>query len=97
MCSLINNNNNNNYYYYNYRLPGFTTPTVSYMIPLIQDAAVISIVTFSVSISLAQVFAKQYNYTVSANQVSIHSRKSIPVIYVLYMYNNYRSSLLMEL
>ena len=95
MCSLINNNNNY-YYYYNYRLPGFTTPTVSYMIPLIQDAAVISIVTFSVSISLAQVFAKQYNYTVSANQVSIHSRKSIPVIHV-YMYNNYRSSLLMEL
>ncbi|XP_019864177.1 PREDICTED: solute carrier family 26 member 6-like [Amphimedon queenslandica] len=49
-------------------LPSPSLPTVSYMIPLIQDAAVISIVTFSVSISLAQVFAKQHNYTVSPDQ-----------------------------
>ena len=45
------------------------------MIPLIQDAAVISIVTFSVSISLAQVFAKQHNYTVSPDQV----KKDLPL------------------
>lgn len=61
-----------------FRLPNFTPPKSTYMLIILQDAAVISIVTFSVAISLAQVFAKEFKYTVSPNQacacvgVSVH-------------------------
>ena len=56
---------------------------MSYVLPLLQDAFVISIVTFAVTVSLAKVFARQYNYSVDSNQVQ--------VIY-MYMYNMYSST-----
>jgi hypothetical protein len=39
------------------------------MLPLIQDAFVIAIVTYSVTVSLAKVFARQYGYSINSNQV----------------------------
>ena len=53
------------------RLPNVSTPNVNYVLPLLQDAFVISIVTFAVTVSLAKVFARQYNYSVDSNQVQI--------------------------
>ena len=52
-------------------MPPVTTPKMPYMLLILQDAIVISVVTFSVSVSLAQVFAKQFDYTISPSQVSI--------------------------
>ena len=46
------------------------------MLPLLQDAFVIAIVTFSVTVSLAQVFARQFSYSIDSNQVinmEVHS------------------------
>ena len=54
---------------YSYRIPQITTPNGSYILPLLQDAFVIAIVTFSVTVSLAKVFARQFSYTVDSNQV----------------------------
>lgn len=39
------------------------------MLLLLQDAFVIAIVTFAVTVSLAQVFARQYSYSIDSNQV----------------------------
>ena len=51
------------------RVPNITFPAGSYMLPLLQDAFVIAIVTFAVTVSLAQVFARQYSYAIDSNQV----------------------------
>lgn len=51
------------------RLPNITAPNLSYGISLFKDAFVISIVTFSISVSLSQVFAKQFTYSISSSQV----------------------------
>ena len=40
-----------------------------YFLLLLQDAFVISIVTFSITVSLAQVIAWQFNYSIDSNQV----------------------------
>ena len=52
-------------------MPPVTAPKMPYMLLILQDAIVISVVTFSVSVSLAQVFAKQFDYTISPSQVLI--------------------------
>ncbi|XP_064398686.1 sulfate transporter-like isoform X3 [Halichondria panicea] len=51
-------------------VPGFTPPThfLEYSIFLIQDAFVISIVTYSVTVSLVQTFAREHQYTFDNNQ-----------------------------
>ena len=50
-------------------VPAITIPSTSYMLPLLQDAFVIAIVTFSVSVSVAQVFARQFSYSIDSSQV----------------------------
>ena len=53
------------------RPPSVTIPNMNYALLLLQDAFVISIVTFAVTISLAKVFAKRYSYSVDSNQVQV--------------------------
>lgn len=56
--------------YFSFRFPPITQPNFSHFWVILQDAFVISIVTFSVAISLAQVFAKQFAYSISPSQVN---------------------------
>ena len=51
------------------RAPPISVANPAYFLYVLQDAFVISIVTFSVTVSLAQVFARQHGYTIHANQV----------------------------
>ena len=53
------------------RLPSVTSPNVDYALLLLQDAFVISVVTFAVTVSLAKVFARRYSYSVDSNQVHV--------------------------
>ena len=55
---------------FSFRLPPMTLPNISHFWVILPDAFVISIVTFSVAISLAQVFAKQFTYSISPSQVN---------------------------
>jgi high affinity sulfate transporter 1 len=48
--------------------PSITAPNPSLFLKLLPDAFVISIVTFSVGVSVAQLFAKKFNYTINSNQ-----------------------------
>lgn len=48
--------------------PPISVANPAYFLYVLQDAFVISIVTFSVTVSLAQVFARQHGYTIHANQ-----------------------------
>ncbi len=57
---------------------------MSYVLPLLQDAFVISIVTFAVTVSLAKVFARQYNYSVDSNQVHVHVSLNVKVLVTVY-------------
>lgn len=50
-------------------LPRFTPPKSTYFIDVLQDAFVIAVVSFAVGVSLAKVFAREFNYTISPNQV----------------------------
>ncbi len=64
--------------HFTHRVPGFTPPTKQfplYAIYLIQDAFVISIVTYSVTVSLVQTFAREHQYTFDNNQVCVHSEQ----------------------
>ncbi len=49
--------------------PPISAPSMEYIGSTIQDAFVIAIVTFAVTVSLAQVFANKLNYTIHSNQV----------------------------
>ena len=51
------------------RLPNITVPNLQLIPTLVQDGFVIGIVTFSVSVSLAKVFARQFGYKVDSSQV----------------------------
>ena len=52
-------------------LPQLTIPDTNYMIALLPSAFVIAVVTFAVTVSLGQVFAQQFNYTISSDQVCV--------------------------
>lgn len=45
-------------------------PIVEYIPRLIPDAIVIGIVTYTVTVSLAKVFAKEFGYSINSNQVN---------------------------
>lgn len=51
-------------------LPPFTPPQSSHFIDVIQDAFVIAVVSFAVGVSLAKVFAREFDYNISPNQVN---------------------------
>ena len=51
------------------RLPNVTVPNAQYIPALIQDAFVVGIVTYSVTVSLAKVFAREFGYSIDTNQV----------------------------
>ena len=54
------------------RPPPLSYPNIKYIVgSVIQDSFVIAIVTFAVSVSLAQVFAKKTNHQISSNQVRL--------------------------
>jgi MFS superfamily sulfate permease-like transporter len=48
--------------------PPFSVPVVEHISSLIQDAITIAVVTFAISVSLSQVFAKRNKYEISSNQ-----------------------------
>ena len=53
------------------RPPPLSYPNIKYIVgSVIQDSFVIAVVTFAVSVSLAQVFAKKTDHQISSNQVS---------------------------
>ncbi len=62
--------------------PPISAPSMEYIGSTIQDAFVIAIVTFSVTVSLAQVFANKLNYTIHSNQV--HAGDTCTCTYFLY-------------
>ena len=49
--------------------PKLTPPVPSLMVTLLPSAFVIVVVSFAITISLGQVFAQQFNYSISSNQV----------------------------
>ena len=51
------------------RLPNVSLPKAEYVPKLIQDGFVVGIVTFSVTVSLAKVFAREFGYSIDSNQV----------------------------
>ena len=52
-----------------YSLPGTSLPNIGLIPHLIQDAFVISIISFSISVSISKVAAKDLGYTINSNQV----------------------------
>ena len=53
------------------RPPPLSYPNVKYIVgSVIQDSFVIAVVTFAVSVSLAQVYAKKTDHQISSNQVN---------------------------
>ena len=52
-----------------FSLPKPVVPPAKYFGDLISAAIAIAIVNFAISISLAQFYARNYNYEVDANQV----------------------------
>jgi MFS superfamily sulfate permease-like transporter len=48
--------------------PSITAPNPSLFLKLLPHAFILSIVTFSISVSVAQLFAKKFNYTINSNQ-----------------------------
>ena len=55
---------------YTYRLPPLTSPKASHVGNVIADAFIAVVVCYSVTLSLAKVFAKKHGYTIYPNQVS---------------------------
>ena len=50
------------------RLPKPTNPIFSLIPNILMDAVIIAIIAYSVSLSMAQLFAKKHEYVVDANQ-----------------------------
>ncbi|XP_038067579.1 solute carrier family 26 member 6-like isoform X2 [Patiria miniata] len=67
-------------------LPTPELPSFSHMDSLITDAIIISIVTFSVSVSMGYIFAKRNNYEIDANQelVALGSMSVFGCFFVCY-------------
>ena len=58
---------------YTCRLPPLTSPKPSHVGNVFTDAFVAVVVCYSVTLSLAKVFAKKHGYTIYPNQVCIHN------------------------
>ena len=54
-----------------FSLPQLTVPDTNYMLALLPNAFVIAVVTFAVTVSLGQVFAQQFNYSIASDQVCV--------------------------
>ena len=59
-------------YFFFLSLPQVSVPKVGFIPTLLQDAFVIGIVTYSVSVSLAKVFAREFGYSINSDQVRVH-------------------------
>ncbi len=53
------------------RLPVPAAPSLQGSVSLLGSAFAMAIVSFAISISMAQLFAKKHNYDIDANQVSL--------------------------
>lgn len=54
----------------NLRFPPFTLPEFSLFTYVIRDAIIISIVAFTVSISVSDLYARKYKYKIDPNRVT---------------------------
>ncbi len=71
----ICNNYGRNYfslslYNFKFRFPAVTLPNTNLMKWLLKDALVVSIITFSVTVSVGRVIAQELEYKIDSNQVS---------------------------
>ena len=69
------------FYLLAFRLPGTSLPNFKLASMLMKDALVISIITFSVSVSVAKVIAHQFGYKINSNQVSENTVSSVDFVY----------------
>ena len=57
------------------RLPTAAIPDVSLFLNVVQDAFIISLVSFASSISIADLYARKHKYKINANKVNLHHPK----------------------